>query len=575
VARLIPSFTDDHSPPGERDVFTMLAAGPDDWVVLHSLDLAPWNRGLRTEIDFLAVVPDTGILCIEVKSHNAISFEGDRWIPVEIKRSPFKQAADAAHTFHRRLRDVAPEFRRIPVVHCVVFPNASFDVHTNLSVSASELIDGRRFRWYNDADEFCSDLRERMTRLIEADGNLRPIPARLLPAQIDRLIRFCLPIQRRRASAREEIQRREEEIERILRQQQKPVLQLVSMNRQVIVAGGAGTGKTLIATEVARRAADAGDRVAFVCFNQMVGDSIVRQLERSGTAPPNLIAGPAIRVLASMCGLTIPASPSTAYWDMELPAMILERLTDPDFSAEAMFDVLVIDEAQDVLARPHLWDCLQRFLAGGITGGAFCLLGDFEHQNLADADVLARSLKTLERAAKPVHWRLAENCRNYRIVGQMALRLSNIDSSVYDAYIRRGGSASNYDIFFYADDVQQADVLAKWLGDFRDQGYLPNEITVLSFRAPEHCAAAKLESRGVKVRPARAAGASTGYTSVHAFKGLENKIIVLTDVVIGEAEFQRYLFYVGMTRATETVRVLCDRRCEETLMSWVVGGTET
>ena len=46
MARLIPSFMDDRTPPGEREVFNLLAAGPDNWIALHSLDLAPWNRGL-------------------------------------------------------------------------------------------------------------------------------------------------------------------------------------------------------------------------------------------------------------------------------------------------------------------------------------------------------------------------------------------------------------------------------------------------------------------------------------------------------------------------------------------------
>lgn len=88
MARLIPSFMDDKTPSGERDVFTMLLSGPDDWVAIHSLDLAPWNRRLRTEIDFLVIIPDTGLLCIEVKSHDAISFENDRWYPPDLKRPP-------------------------------------------------------------------------------------------------------------------------------------------------------------------------------------------------------------------------------------------------------------------------------------------------------------------------------------------------------------------------------------------------------------------------------------------------------------------------------------------------------
>ena len=59
MARLIPSFMDDHTPPGERDVFNRLADGPDDWVALHALDLTPWSRGLRTEIDFVVIVVDS------------------------------------------------------------------------------------------------------------------------------------------------------------------------------------------------------------------------------------------------------------------------------------------------------------------------------------------------------------------------------------------------------------------------------------------------------------------------------------------------------------------------------------
>src|SRR5438094_5335 len=105
MARLIPAFMDDTTPPGERDVFNMLAGGPSDWVALHSLDVAPWNRGLRTEIDFVLIAPDTGALCIEVKSHDAISFENDRWLPITIKRSPFKQASDGRHALYRGLSD--------------------------------------------------------------------------------------------------------------------------------------------------------------------------------------------------------------------------------------------------------------------------------------------------------------------------------------------------------------------------------------------------------------------------------------------------------------------------------------
>src|SRR5437868_5863846 len=136
MARLIPSFMDDHTTPGERDVFNLIAGGPDDWLALHSLDLAPWNRGLRTEVDFVAIVPDTGILCIEVKSHENIVFDGHRWYPQSISRSPFKQAADGRYTFSRRLRALAPNLQSIPIVHCCVFPRSPFNLPPNLSIQS-------------------------------------------------------------------------------------------------------------------------------------------------------------------------------------------------------------------------------------------------------------------------------------------------------------------------------------------------------------------------------------------------------------------------------------------------------
>ena len=67
---------------------------------------------------------------------------------------------------------------------------------------------------------------------------------------------LLLPGPETQTTSREEIQRREHEIELLLRDQQKPVLQLAALNERVIVTGAAGTGKTLIAMEVARRAAE-------------------------------------------------------------------------------------------------------------------------------------------------------------------------------------------------------------------------------------------------------------------------------------------------------------------------------
>ena len=167
-----------------------------------------------------------------------------------------------------------------------------------------------------------------------------------------------------------------------------------------------------------------------------------------------------------------------------------------------------------------------------------------------------QALAAIRSTGRPASYRLSENCRNYRIVGESAVRLSGFAEDVYSGYMRSGGGLQNYDIFFYADEREQQEQLARWLKEFKSQGYRPGDITILSFRTSDDCAAARLAATGFKLRPAwQHAADCTAYTSVQAFKGLENKVIILTDVVLGEPHFHRHLFYTGMTRANESVRV--------------------
>ena len=569
MARLIHSFIDEHTPPGERDVFNMLSKGPDDWVIMHSLDLAPWNRRLRTEIDFVVIVPDCGILCIEVKSHLNISFDGSFWGPPEIKRSPFKQASDGRHTFYRNLRELAPQYSSGPVVQLCIFPNALFSLSPNLSVSQWELMDNRAFRSFKSSTDFCQDLKERILSNIDEDSNLKRLINPLSNIAVQTIVDYCVPVQKRHPDAREEIRLREQEIERILREQQKPVFQLAENNDRILVTGGAGTGKSLIAMELARRKAESGDRVALLCFNQLFGHWTKEKVKLINPELPNLVVGTVIQVMAELMGIAIPQTPDKNYWNIVFPAQVEEKLTDPDLNAIAPFDYIVLDEAQDILALPALWECLVQFLDGGLRNGHFALLGDFEHQVLGDRYLLKQSLDNVNQEAQPARWKLSENCRNYSIVGNTAVLLSGFEQMIYSGYLRSGGGVKNYDINFYSSDEEQCKKLEDALKDFRGQGFRPEEITILSFLSSDTCVAKNPLFRGYPVYPVWQEGRVTHYSTVHSFKGLENKVIILTDVSLGETEFHRDLFYTGMTRATESVRVLCNSKCQKTLFGWL------
>ncbi len=541
-------------------------------MVLHALDLAPYNRGIRTEVDFVAVIPDTGILCIEVKSHSDISFREDRWHPSDIKRSPFKQAADGRFTFHRRLCKLAPICTRIPVLHLCIFPNAQFDLSPNLSVQPWELIDQRVFRSFASAQQFCSDLKVRMLSGIKADTNLVPLRGKITGEQVECIVGLCVPVQKSRPDWRTEIELREKEAERVLREQQKPVLQLASLNRQLVVTGPAGTGKTLIAMELARRKAAAGTRTGLLCFNRLVGHWMREQVEKTQPPLPNLVVGPAIKVMAEMAGVTTPEHPTHEYWEVTLPETLQDRLTDPDFQAEAVFDYLILDEAQDLLARPEIWGCLSQFLRGGFTSGGYVLFGDVENQAIEDRPQMCKTLDELHAISHPARWVLSENCRNYPIVGDTAAALSGFRRSIYSGYLRSGGSVKNYNLLFYQDTAGQVEMLRNLLKQFRSEGYKQREIVLLSFCAPEVSVAAALMDKGVRLRPLWKSEDEIGYGSIHGFKGMESKIVIMTDVVLDDLQVHRTLFYVGMTRATESVRILCDASSMKTLSGWITKG---
>lgn len=572
---MIPAFFADDTPPGEADVFRMLAGGPDDWVALHALDLAPWNRSLRTEIDFLVIVPRRGIICIEVKSHENLSFDGQRWSPPEIRKSPFRQALDSSCAFYRRFCDLAPDLRHVPVVHLCIFPRASFDIVPNMSVLPCELIEQRQFRSAENGTALCSMIEDRMRSSIAQNRAIHELNTPLPESLVKRITELCFPVRSFRPDVRREIEARESEAGMLLREQQKPVFRLAEHNSRLIVRGAAGTGKTLIAAELAMRISGKGRRVAFLCFNQLIGDWIEAQVHSRGEPHPGLVAGRAVSVLARLSGTEIPASPRQTFWDHDFPVALNEAFSDQALRGEAEFDCLIIDEAQDVLARPWLWNILCRLLKGGVMEGCFVLFGDFGHQVLSEAATMNKALSVLIASVRPAIWTLDENCRNYPVIARTAVQLSGFTDEVYSGYLRSGGSADSYDLTLYRDVSSQGNELARLIREFRGRGYSDADIVVLSFQPEGSQVVHLLKDRGIMIVPAWQKRKQISYASVRAYKGMERKVVILTDLGSESDPLLRNLFYTGMTRATEYVRVVCSETFAPVLLDWLKQGEKT
>jgi hypothetical protein len=132
-----------------------------------------------------------------------------------------------------------------------------------------------------------------------------------------------------------------------LTEHQVETLEGLSDNERVLVQGGAGSGKTLIAAEAARREAAAGRRVLLLCFTKPLRAWLAARLEPHGVEVKT--ASGLAWSIVNAAGEALPANDvtETDFWrNTSLRAGDL---------VEARWDSVIIDEAQDLLEEAWLF----------------------------------------------------------------------------------------------------------------------------------------------------------------------------------------------------------------------------
>ena len=576
MAQMIPEFYDDTTtPPGEKLFFDWLASEcPCDWIAFHGLDLQAWNRSRKTEMDFLLLIPSTGILCIEIKSHEDVDVTRGVWrLNGEPQRiPPLKQAENAQKTFYRRLKSVHSELTRIPSTRLVVFPRALVSAPANIEHNWWEI-------WNQDdclnsiADKsFSEKLTASLRSSIDHDRTLPKLDREVSLAEIRKLEDFLRPAFKSMPASIAEAKRRQFRMEDCLRDQQKPALNLFENNNRLILDGPAGTGKSLIALEVARLAKDQGLRTAILCFNA----PMARKL-KADTAidQPLLIGGGIHSLFANMLEIEIPDNPPAGFWDNHFLDTVESKLLDEERRCECEFDVVVIDEAQDLLCRPRLMDVVECLVKDGFRKGQWLLAGDFQYQIFSTDDlrtVATTHLEALRDLPRTPYYKLTENCRNYRMVGDPALKLADMGKKdVYSDYMRGDGSHKFFNPKFYEKEKQQLDLLKSEIQRHINNGTSTSDMVILSFRSADKCTAKLLEGSGIEVRRIGRPGHGVQYGSIHEFKGLESNVVILTDVAQPTDQLDRDLFYVGMTRAIYSVSILVSQASQSWFLKAIQG----
>jgi len=329
-------------------------------------------------------------------------------------------------------------------------------------------------------------------------------------------------------------------------------LRRLEANPRILVDGPAGTGKTLIALESARRAAAQGKQTLLLCFNSNLARHLAQQVD--GT--PNIqVATIHSWMLANSGGAAVDKS-DPAWWISTLPEYVLQHIEHDSVQH------LVIDESQDII-RDEWLAVLDEALLGGLEGGAWSMFADFSGQNLYSGD---RELWDFLPATRCL---LSENCRN-TVETVEWMRLLQLVNPFYTEVLREtGGEVPS---IRFTDEDGRPERLKDVLNELRDQKIAADDVVVLSPYRESATWNHADPSWAYQVSPiGKRSPGTIGVGTIHEFKGLESPVVILVD--LGKSvDLQRNMLYVGITRATDRVVLIADTAIKGELKRLIMEG---
>ncbi len=324
-----PRHTESH---GEHKVYNALKANlPEGWYAWHSLSIHREDTGEFGETDFVISIPDRpAILLMEVKGGNIEQRDG-RWFQNNRPISPL----DQAHTFKRKLEIRMKEKKLVKAERpqiglCFCFPDVAFSNQPTQDGMNGVTI-GKDSLPYLD-----KILRDIIGRAVPEPGEVRgkewikilhEIWGESWVPELD----LCCRIKYDE-SERLKLDKRQLEI----------INNIDETNERVLIKGPAGTGKTLIARELALRTAKLGYRVLLLCFTDALGCFF-----KECIIHPNIKASSIRRFALEQLresGKIIPEINSPEFWD-SLPLRAAIEGLPPE---KDLWDFIIIDEGQDL-----------------------------------------------------------------------------------------------------------------------------------------------------------------------------------------------------------------------------------
>ncbi len=529
------SVQDDPLRAAERRVYEVLKEGlGSEFTVFYSvawLAVSPWTGARDGEVDFVVAHESMGILLLEVKG-GGISRDGitGHWTSVDHAgyphpiHDPFAQVRASRHALLEKFKE-HPAIRHlwVPIGHGVILPDSARpdaplapDAPPEITVFAEDIghigecIEGMFEYW------------RRQTGMTSCQGpNFLAAVTELLAPSFD----LRQPLGTAVADEERELLR--------LTEHQFSVLDLLGRQRRVSITGAAGTGKTVLALEKAKRLAGEGFRVLLTCFNRPLADHLRRSAGH--------VDGLTILTFHQLCEhfacegqLPLPdhrdGQAPADFFDTTMPNAMLEALK----RVPQRFDAIVVDEGQDFLEG--WWYPLQFCLADPDRSVLY-VFHDDNQQIYRRATSFPSGLFEIT---------LRENLRNTQ-------RIHAVTSRFYRGEPVRaiGPEGRSVETVVVGSQNEIEPAVSQVLDRLIKKDYAaPEDIAVLLGWAPSSPLKKNTRIGAWPVTTDQVAEPGRVLVdSVRRFKGLERPIVVLTAIDDLPPAEENALLYVGLSRA--------------------------
>ena len=486
------------------------------------------------EIDFVVAIEGAGIVCVEVKG-GEVTHNGQVWLQRlhsgKIKTiEPVRQVRQARYAL-REFIEKDPRWTqgRVRWNHVVVLPNSQFSQDFALTDCP---------RWMViDRDDFPTMMARIRAIALQHEEDISLLGATGIKQLQTTLNGRGLPQRDVVARALEN-----EDAANVLTDRQAVILDVIQLLTRVEVRGGAGSGKTFMALEQARRLANAGQRVALLCYSHGLASYLKRITSRwSRRQQPGYVGE--FHDLGIAWGAdkgpdeSERSVASEQFFEHDLPAQMLELANN--LADGHRFDSIIIDEAQDF--ADSWWEPLLAALHDPETGAIYVFSDEGQ--------------RVFDRKGTPpvplVPLILEQNIRNTRQIARAfeplvdhPMRLLGADGPEV-----RFVPCTRDDAFDAGDDQVEALLEERW--------------------RPEDVALLTTGSRHEEQKARQAEGTQSYWESfwdaeqvfyghVLGFKGLERRAVVLVVNDSKDMERASERLYVGLSRARDELVVCGD-----------------